>query len=195
MTNIRPQTAKQSAEDAAHFCHFCQALEQISSKLPAGFAYSKRLGKGHYFPTKKNQQQVGSQPFFFWGGVWFGEGVSINFWQKSWMISFLLVGVVDFGPGYLTSNPGNLGTALRVCPAHLTFWTAWITWMLRWRLHVDTSRSRLAQVLVIFFFENNLFKFWAFFLNEDVEIWYNGSIIELWLYITYRVILLQYWYY
>lgn len=71
MTNIRPQTAKQSAEDVAHFCHFCQVLEQISSKLPAGFAYSKRLGKGHHFPTKKISNKLGTVFFFFLGGrVW-----------------------------------------------------------------------------------------------------------------------------
>lgn len=72
MTNIRPQTAKQSAEDVAHFCHFCQALEQISSKLPAGFAYSKRLGKGHYFPTKKISNKLGPNRFFF-GGAGLGK--------------------------------------------------------------------------------------------------------------------------
>ena len=117
------QKAKQSAEDVAHFCHFCQALDQISSKLPAGFAYSKRLGKGHHFPTKKISNKLGPNRFFFFGGGGLGLGkefLSI-FWPKSWMISFLLLGFfVILAPGYLTSNPGNLGTALRVCPAKIS---------------------------------------------------------------------------
>lgn len=114
MTNIRPQTAKQSAEDVAHFCHFCQVLEQISSKLPAGFAYSKRLGKGHHFPTKKISNKLGTVFFFFWGGG-FGEGVSINFWQKSWRITTPFVGVVDFGPRLFDLQPREPGN----CPPGL----------------------------------------------------------------------------
>lgn len=111
------QKAKQSAEDVAHFCHFCQALDQISSKLPAGFAYSKRLGKGHHFPTKKISNKLGPNRFFFFfgGGFGFGEGVSINFLAEILDDFLPFVGVSRFWPRLFDLQPGEPGN----CPSGL----------------------------------------------------------------------------
>lgn len=101
------QTAKQSAEDVAHFCHVCQVLEQMSSKLPAGFAYSKRLGKGKtpFFQTKKSAKSWANT--FFWRGF-----LSIFEGLGPWMIFFVfwvaLARLFDLQPG----KPGNCPSGL-----------------------------------------------------------------------------------
>ena len=92
-----------------------------TNKLEAAcrICIQQTLRQGAPFSNKNISNKLGPNRFFL-GGCAGLEGVSINFWQKSWMISSFFFGVVDFGPGYLTSNPGNLGTALRVCPAKIS---------------------------------------------------------------------------